>query len=123
MGSMVEINDTLQLTREQGFPSELDLDRHLEKPIKLDDLRSVLFSFIGKNAIRNYQQAPTRCLLAENRNGKWIYWGLIHVLEVTHDYVLQTTSGKYKLAYIYTPEEMKIVHHLIDQRPEADFFK
>ena len=28
MGSYVEINDTLQITKEQGFPKELDWKQH-----------------------------------------------------------------------------------------------
>lgn len=35
MGSYVEMNDTLQITAEQGFPSALDLETHLKQPIKL----------------------------------------------------------------------------------------
>ena len=30
MGSYIELNDTLQLTTEQGFPKELDLKKHLK---------------------------------------------------------------------------------------------
>jgi hypothetical protein len=37
MGSYLEINDTLQLTIEQGFPSNLlDLTKHTQNPISLD---------------------------------------------------------------------------------------
>ncbi len=39
MGSIVEINNTLQLTKEQGFPMELDLDNHLKSPYKLADVK------------------------------------------------------------------------------------
>lgn len=28
MGSYIEINDTLQITKEQGFPKELDWKKH-----------------------------------------------------------------------------------------------
>jgi hypothetical protein len=28
MGSFIEINDTLRITKEQGFPEELDLETH-----------------------------------------------------------------------------------------------
>lgn len=31
MGSYIEINDTLQITREQGFPKELDWRKHKKK--------------------------------------------------------------------------------------------
>ena len=32
MGSYVEINDTLQITKQQGFPKELDWKKHLKVP-------------------------------------------------------------------------------------------
>jgi len=34
MGSYIEFNDTLQLTTEQGFPAELDLEKHLQEPFR-----------------------------------------------------------------------------------------
>ena len=37
MGSFVEINDTLQLTSEQCFPAELNLDRHGMQPLDASD--------------------------------------------------------------------------------------
>lgn len=32
MGSFTENNDTLQITKEQGFPAELILETHIESP-------------------------------------------------------------------------------------------
>lgn len=58
----------------------------------------------------------------QNINGKWLYWGLVHVVEVIHDNVRQLTSGKFKIIYIYSPEEMKDAHKLIDRNKETDFF-
>ncbi len=37
MGSSVEINDTLQLTKEQGFPKELVLEKHFKNNYTLRD--------------------------------------------------------------------------------------
>lgn len=119
MGSIIEINDTLQITREQGFPGVLDLEKHLKTPLKAEDFVDMVFEFKDKPKIRQYQQPPVRNFLAENREGKWIYWGLIHILEVTHNYIKQTTSGKFRIIYIYTPEEMDQAFHLTDRR--ADF--
>lgn len=119
MGSRIEINDTLQITREQGFPPELDLDKHQAAPFRAEDFADKVFEFTNKPEIRVYQQVPVRNFLVENRDGKWIYWGLVHILEVHHDYVNQKTSGKFKIVYIYTPEEMEKAHDLIDRRPEA----
>jgi hypothetical protein len=121
MGSMIELNDTLQITKEQGFPEELDYERHKKKPLKAEDFKDKVFEFRNKPKIRNYQLPPVRNFLVENIDGKWLYWGLVHVLEVTHDTMKNTTSGKYKIIYIYTPEEMKYAHRLIDRNKETDF--
>jgi hypothetical protein len=116
MGSMIEINDTLQITKEQGFPDVLNLENHQSNPLKAEDFADMVFEFKDKPKIRQYQQPPVRNFLAENRNGKWVYWGLIHILEVRHDYIKQTTSGKFKIIYIYRPEEMDQAFHLTDRR-------
>ena len=39
MGSLIEINDTLQITKEQGFPRELNLENHLKNSIKVEDFQ------------------------------------------------------------------------------------
>jgi len=123
MGSIIEINDTLQINKEQGFPKELDLEAHLKKPLNINDFKGRVFEFKNKSEIRIYKVPPVRNFLVENRNGKWIYWGLIHILEVKHDYKDNVTSGKFKLIYIYTPEEMKKAHDLIDRNKNTEFFK
>ena len=122
MGSFIEQNDTLQITREQGFPKELDLDTHIQSPYKASDFSNTVFHFTGKSGIRNYHTPPVRNFLVENRNGKWIYWGLIEMLSVSHDYERKATSGAFRLLYLYTPEEMRLAHKLTDRRAETDFF-
>lgn len=44
------------------------------------------------------------------------------MLEVHHDYINKTTSGKFKIIYINCPEEMEIAHNLIDRNKDT-FFK
>lgn len=119
---MFEMNDTLQMTKEQGFPAELNLETHLKNPYKIKDLEDKVFEFKNKPNIRNYQMPPVRNFLVENRDGKWIYWGLCHIVEITHDYVNKTTSGKFKIVYLYSPEEMKKAHTFIDRGVETAFF-
>jgi hypothetical protein len=42
MGSYVEINDTLQLSTDQGFPSDLlDLTAHRKNPVTLDTVKDI----------------------------------------------------------------------------------
>ncbi len=122
MGSFIETNDTLQITKEQGFPMELSLEKHLLKPFQAKDFIGKVFEFKDKKDIRIYQVPPVRNFLVENINGKWVYWGLVHILEVRHDYVNKTTSGKFKIISINTPEEMKQAFKLTDQRPEFNYF-
>ncbi len=122
MGSMIEINDTLQITKEQGFPAELDIARHLEQPYQLADVAGKVFTFKDKPAIRVYQQPPVRNFLAENINDKWIYWGKCEILKIRHDYVNQTTSGSFKITYLNSPKEMKQAFTLTDVRPEFNYF-
>ena len=119
MGSFVEINDTLQITKEQGFPSELNLKQHLEKPFTAEQFEGKVFEFKDKPSIRNYQMPPVRNFLVENIDGKWLYWGQIHMLEIKHDYVNRTTSGKFKIIYINKPEEMEMAHNLIDRNKDT----
>lgn len=123
MGNIIEINDTLQLTKEQGFPIELDLENHLKNPYKTEDFSGKIFQFRNKLEIRIYKVPPVRNFLVENKSGKWIYWGLVHILEIIHDYTKKTTGGKFKIIYIYSPEEMKQAHELIDRNGDTRFFK
>lgn len=121
MRSYVEINDTLQITKEQGFPKELDWKQHIVKPYNAEQFKDKVFEFKNKPNIRNYHMPPVRNFLVENINGKWIYWGLVHILEVKHDYINKTTSGKFKITYINSPEEMKLAHSIIDRNSETYF--
>lgn len=123
MGTQFTHNDSLQITREQGFPQELVYEEHFKKRLKAEDFEGRVFAFHDKKGLRFYHAPPGRNFLIENRNGKWLYWGLIHILELHLDYVNKVASGKFKIIYINTPDEIKQAYQLIDQRPETDFFK
>lgn len=75
MGSFIEINDTLQITTEQGFPKELSLERHKEKQFTAEDFKDKTFTFRNKEGHRIYQMPPSRCFLVHNISGKWLFWG------------------------------------------------
>ncbi len=123
MGAQITLNDTLQITKEQGFPVELNLEKHLQNPLRMEDFSGRVFEFKDKEGIRVYQIPPVRNFLVEkNVEGKWIYWGLVHILQLNCDYVNKTTSGKFKIIYINTPDEMKKAHELIDRNPETSYF-
>jgi hypothetical protein len=122
MGSFIEINDTLRVTKEQGFPAELDLITHLQTPYILETVANKVFSFQAKPDIRLYKVPPVRNFLAEDLDGKWIYWGQCHILSIQHDYVKRETSGTFKIIRLNTPEEMKQMFTLTDGRAEINYF-
>lgn len=123
MGSIIEINDTLRLTRDQGFPGDhLDLATHILNPYKLEDLAEWRFKFYAKSGIRVYQQPPIRNFLVEAVGERWVYWGLCHILEITHNYEKATTSGWFKVVYLNSPDEMRAAFDLVDQVPESNYF-
>ena len=105
MGGLIELNDTLQLTTEQGFPSELILEQHLKKPFTATDFEGKVFSFQGKPNARIFQ--PARILLVHNIDGRWLYWGHIEMLEQTIHADSNTTAGKFRITQIYTPEHQR----------------
>lgn len=122
MGSFIELNDTLRISKEQGFPSELNLQKHLKNPYSIEDFKDQIFSFRSKPKIRVYQQPPVRNFLVEDVDGKWVYWGKCHILEIHHDYIAQETSGKFRIVSLNTPEQMKQAFELIDLVPKNNYF-
>jgi hypothetical protein len=122
MGSTLRVNDTLQITSAQGFPAELDVERHLRAPIVLADMAERTFGFSGKEGIRCFQQPPVLNFLVENRDGLHVYWGLITMLEVHHDYVANTTAGRFRIERLYGSEEMRSAGRMIGLDPASDLF-
>lgn len=124
MGSFIEINDTLRISKEQGFPIELDISQHLQNPYKIDDFKDKIFEFYSKPKIRVYKIPPIRNFFVEDIDGKWLYWGLCHIIEIKHDYLKEETSGKFRIIKINTPEEMKQAFSLIhNTNIEDNYFK
>ena len=132
MGSLVEINDTLQLTTEQGFPSDiLDLKKHLKKPITMDAVKDKIFSFKDKPSARIFQLDPVRVYYVHNINGKWLFWGRVFIQSETIYKNLDAkgnwkegdwlTSGTYKIIDIYNPEYQK-KFTLHEAPPDRNFF-
>ena len=121
MGSNIEINDTLQITTEQGFPKELILEKHLKKPFKVQDFKGKTFSFINKPSMRIYHTAPIRVFLVHNIKGKWLYWGHCNIIEQTIHADTKTTSGKFIITKIYTPEHQRSMS-TYEADPGKEFF-
>lgn len=115
MGSYVEINDTLQLTTEQGFPADLlNLSRHREHPITLQDVGDRLFEFRDKPSARIFQLDPVRVYYVHNIDGKWLFWGRVFIESQTIYKKLNAdgswtegnwlTSGTYRIIDVYPPD-------------------
>jgi hypothetical protein len=122
MGSYIELNDTLQLTSEQGFPKELVLAKHLKKPFNAEDFKGRVFEFKDKQNMRIFHPAPTRVLLVHNIDGKWLYWGHVQILEQTIHAESKTTSGKFRIIKIYTPEHQRSMSkYEVDVGKEYEF--
>lgn len=122
MGSFIEVNDTLQLTRTQGFPPKLDLKKHQKKPFRASDFKSKIFQFKNKDGLRIFHSPPVRVFFAQNIKDKWIYWGLVHILELNWNCVKRVTSGKFKIIHIFPPDKMEEMYNLTDRRPEKNYF-
>ena len=121
MGSLLEINDTLQITTEMGFPADVfDLEKHRTNPITIEQVKDMRFEFTGKVRPRFFHLDPVRVYWYHNIGGRWLAWGHIMILEqgispnpeYTHhegavnvsDPKQWITHGKYKVSKVYDPE-------------------
>ncbi|NML39690.1 hypothetical protein HHL17_20995 [Chitinophaga sp. G-6-1-13] len=114
MGSMIEINDTLVISTEQGFPDTvLDLGKHIKEPVTIDQVSGKIFSFYKKERARIYQSDPVRVYLVQYINGKWLFWGKIYIQSQRIDKKLDAqgnwkaddweTSGTFIITDLYEP--------------------
>ena len=122
MGSFIEFNDTLQLTTAQGFPKELDMEKHRKSPFTAKDFKNRVFGFKNKPNMRLYHSAPVRVFLVHNINGKCLYWGHANIIEQTIHADTNTTSGKFKIIKIYDPKYQELISKN-EMRKGTEFFK
>jgi hypothetical protein len=119
VGTKIEINDTLQLSIEQGFPADIfDIDKHLAKPISLADVGDRIFAFHDKSDPRQLQLDPVRVFFVQNIGGKWLFWGKVYIQSQTISKKLAqdgswkngdwVTSGTYKVIDIYEPDYQRL---------------
>lgn len=133
MGCFYEINDTLLLTKEQGFPSDiLNIERHRKNPVTLEEVEGKIFHFAAKPNARAYQLDPVRVYLFERttsddpaKNDKWLAWGRVFIESVTMERKRDLpptdpsgpigfkskdwmTSGTFRIFDIYDPEYQEI---------------
>jgi hypothetical protein len=132
VGSLIEFNDVLQLTTEQGFPADLlDLTVHQARPIPTASVSATLFTFSGKPNARVFQLDPAPVRLVHNIDGKWLYWARALVQSVTVAKVLGAdgswtpdswaTSGTYKIIDLYDPDFQR-VYTMREAPPGKSYF-
>jgi hypothetical protein len=138
MGSLVEINDTLQITTEEGFPADLfSLARHRARPITLAEVGDRVFQFSGKVGPRFFHLDPVRVYWYHNIGGRWLAWGHIVMQEQTitrnpkftahqgainvSDPAQWVTNGCYKVLKIYDPQYQEEFTRR-DLPPELSYF-
>jgi len=121
VGSILEFNDSLQLTTEQGFPADIfDLAKHRANPVTLDQVQGRVFTFKDKPRPRFFHLDPVRIYWFHNINGLWLAWGQIVVHQQTisrnpnppphqgppnvSDPEQWVTGGEYTILKIYDPD-------------------
>ena len=118
MGSSIEMNDTLLLTQEQGFPSAiLNVEKHQQKAISITAVEGQLFSFV-KSGVRVLHKDPVRQFLVQKIQGKWLFWGHALIqsytiekkLDVQGNWIKEQwqTKGTYLISKIYDPIYQKL---------------
>jgi hypothetical protein len=114
MGSTIELNDTLLLTPEQGFPADLlDWQVHRRAAIESSRVAGMVFEFSGKAGARVFHLAPTRVYLVQNIAKKWLFWGHALIVSQSIQKALGpdggwtgqwTTSGSFTISDLYEPD-------------------
>ena len=89
------MNDTLQITFEQGFPEKLEIDKE--------------YSF-EKNKLRLYRLPPVRVFLAHNKDGVWDYRGEAIITELNILPLHDKTTGKFKVMKIYPEDHRRVMN-------------
>lgn len=115
MGSLVEINDTLKISKERGFPKGLSIDSYRRSPERAVAFVGKKFKFWNKDE-RLYNRPPTRVFLVEETSGKkWLYWG--HAMVVEQRITKGKTEGVFQIVKLYSPEYQKLA--TIEESPKG----
>jgi hypothetical protein len=102
MGSLIEINDTLKITTEQGMPEIIELGKR--------------YSFSLPDE-RLFHRPPVRVFLVHEINGYWKYIGHVHIVEQTINADSRSTNGFFEVIKLYDSDYAKIVS--INEAPQG----
>lgn len=132
MGSYIELNDTLQITKDQGFPTHIfERSSHLEMPVTLDQVKDQIFAFRDKPNARIFHTDPVRVYFVENIHGKWLFWGRISIQSFTIEKQVDSkgawdgqswkTHGIYKIIDVYDPHYQEVFTRR-EAPPDRNYF-
>ena len=107
MSSYIEKDDFLVLSKEEGFPKVLDIEKHKISPIDFETIRDQVFEFKNVNKILYFSSEPVNIPFGEVKDNNYIFWGQISLLELKHNYVNNTSSGKFKITMLFPYERIK----------------
>ena len=83
IGSQIEINDTLKISKDRGFPIGLNLENHVRHPAISSKFLGKEFEFWNDDE-RLYLRPPVRVFLVEEMpNGEWLYWSHALIISQT----------------------------------------
>lgn len=102
MGSLIEINDTLKITTEQGMPEVIELGQRYT------------FSLSDE---RLFHRPPVRVFLVHEINGYWKYIGHVQIVEQTINSDRRTTKGIFEVTKLYDSVYARIVS--INEAPQG----
>jgi len=106
VGTIVEINDTLKITSEQGMPETIVIGERYK--FYLSDER--LFNI-----------PPVRVFLVHEINGLWKYIGHAFIVEQTINSDLKSTSGIFEVIHLYDQEYSRLAS-INESPPGKSFF-
>jgi hypothetical protein len=95
MGSLIELNDTLKLKRNAGFPPDIREGAMYE------------FAIDGR---RLYNLNPSRVFLVEEVDGKWNYVGHALILTQCIDTVNDKTTGRFQVTRVYPQDYVRLLN-------------
>lgn len=104
MGSKIEINDTLKISKERGFPRGLVYEEHVRNYSGSQHFLGREFEFWNQDErLYHCGSTGTRVFLVEEMpDGRWLYWG--NALVTSQTISNGRTSGKFVITKIYEPE-------------------
>ncbi len=116
MGTKIEFNDTLKLSKGGGFPSDLNLNDYVKDSLRIrEKFLGQTFDFEKSDVRIFHTGADTRVFLVEDINGMWLYWGHAVIEKLSTDG--EVTSGRYRITKLYDIDYQRLA--TINESPDG----